>query len=187
MALILLGMVSCAGPDGSLSLRDPAGASHAPLNGAEHGVVLLFFLGTECPVSNAYAPDMHRIAEAGMQMGVATYGVYPEPEAAPAAAARHAGENSLGFTILLDPDQALANRMGITRVPTAVVIAPGGKIAYRGRIDDRYSMAGKRRSIPRTRDLEDALEAILAGALPAVRETPAFGCLLLRPVEHPGE
>ena len=49
---------------------------------------------------------------------------------------------------------------------------------YRGRIDDRYSPDGKRRNEPRTRDLEDALDAVAAGRKPAVSETPVFGCPL---------
>jgi hypothetical protein len=49
---------------------------------------------------------------------------------------------------------------------------------YRGRIDDRYSIQGKRRDNPTTHELIDALEAVLAGKVPAVRESKAFGCPL---------
>lgn len=185
--IVLLGLLSCATPEAAtgvgFSLKDPAGTTHTFDEGSGRNAVVLFFLGTECPVSNFYAPDMIRIAEAGAKRGVATYGVYPEPDAAPADAAKHAEEYGLTFAVLLDPEQALAKRAGITRVPTAVVLTPAGGIAYRGRIDDRYSMNGRRRNVPRTRDLEDALEAVLAGRSPAVKETPAFGCLLLRSVK----
>ena len=52
---------------------------------------------------------------------------------------------------------------------------------YHGRIDDRYSLSGKRRDVPTRHDLEAALDAALAGKTPEVPETRAFGCLLPKP------
>ncbi len=56
-----------------------------------------------------------------------------------------------------------------------------GKVLYRGRLDDRYSLDGKRRDEPREHDLQEALEAVLAGREPTVRETKAYGCPLPKP------
>ena len=52
------------------------------------------------------------------------------------------------------------------------------QVVYRGRIDDRYIELGLDRSQPTVRDLEQALEAVVAGKPVAVRETQAVGCIL---------
>ena len=51
-------------------------------------------------------------------------------------------------------------------------------VLYRGRIDDRYIEFGKDRPEPTVRDLERALDAIIAGKPVPVRETRAIGCIL---------
>jgi hypothetical protein len=67
-------------------------------------------------------------------------------------------------------------------VPEAVILSSAGGVLYRGRIDDRYSLDGKRKLRAHTKDLESALEAVLAGKKIAVPSTRAYGCPLLRPV-----
>ena len=74
-------------------------------------------------------------------------------------------------------DQTLADETGVQTTPEVVLLTKN-ELVYRGRIDDRYSLGGKRRDEPRTRDLQNAIDAVLAGKLPAVRETKPFGCPL---------
>jgi hypothetical protein len=139
---------------------------------------VLFFLGTECPVSNGYSPDMQAIVTKYATAGVACYGVHCDPTITAAEVASHAKEYGLAFPMLLDPEQVLAQGSGVRVTPEAVVVSPTGKVLYRGRLDDRYSTEGKRRDEPTVRDLENALTSILAGTAPTVSETKAFGCPL---------
>lgn len=136
-------------------------------------VTVRFFVGTECPVSNFYAPEMRRLYEAWAPRGVAFQAVYAEPGVQAEAARSHADRYGLPFPVVLDGERALADGCGVTRLPTAVIDG-----AYRGRIDDRWSADGKRRDVPRTHELEDALAALASGRAPAVKETPVFGCPL---------
>src|SRR5262249_22994853 len=115
--------------------------------------------------------------------GVRFYGVHPDPDVKADDAAKHATEYHLDFSILLDPNHAVTRPAGIEVVPEAVVLSPRGDILYRGRIDDRYSADGKRREEPASRDLDDALKAILAGKAPPVARTKAFGCPLPAPAK----
>jgi peroxiredoxin len=163
------------------SLLDPKGGRHTPQEWRERKAVVLVFLGTECPVSNGYAPLMSRLARGCQAKGVAFYGVHPDPDVTAEVAAKHAAEYQLTFTLLLDPRQVLASQTGVTRVPEAVVLSPAGQVLYRGRIDDRYSQNGQRRDEPRTRDLEAAVEAVLAGRKPDPATTEVFGCPLPPP------
>ena len=54
------------------------------------------------------------------------------------------------------------------------------KLCYRGRIDDQYRLRGSRKE-PTSRDLKDALDAVLAGRKVATPETEVDGCLITFP------
>jgi peroxiredoxin len=168
------------GQIGEFSLNDVAGGQHSRDEWSGKQAVVLFFLGAECPVSNGYSPEMRRICEAYAPRGVACYGVHVDATLSADEAAQHAKEYGLPFAILLDPRQSVAGMAGVRVTPDAIVARPDGQIVYRGRIDDRYSIHGKRRDDPTTHELVDALEAVLTGMEPAVRESKAFGCPLLK-------
>jgi peroxiredoxin len=170
---------------GDFDVKDVRGVRHAASEWAGQKAVVLFFLGTECPVSNGYAPEMARLAKAYGREGVAVWGVHPDPDVTPEAALRHAREYALDFPIFLDPRQTLTRQAGVRVTPEAAVLSPSGVVLYRGRIDDRYSLSGKRRREPSTRDLEDALRAALAGHAVAVPRTRAYGCPLPQAAAEP--
>jgi peroxiredoxin len=187
--LILLMLIACAAslyaaPPNSLgeikefSLEDTAGTKHGRHEWRDKKAVLLLFIGLDCPVSNGYAPEMQRLVENYATRGVACYAVHADPDVTAEMAATHAKEYGLKFSVLLDPLQALARQAGARYMPEAVVLSKEGQIVYRGRIDDRYTLEGKRRDQPQTHELEDALEAVLAGKEPPVAETKVYGCRL---------
>ncbi len=162
----------------AFSLPDTIGTTRSTAEWKVKKAVVVLFLATECPVSNFYAPEFARLAQAYGEKGLLVYGVHCDPDVSAADAAKHAKEYSLTFPILLDPKQRLARALGATTTPEAVVLTTQGRMIYHGRIDDRYSLGGKRRDEPTRRDLEDAIRAALAGKVPETRETKAFGCLL---------
>jgi peroxiredoxin len=165
------------------ALGDTQGKKHTRAEWKGKTVVVLFILNTECPVSNFYAPEYGRLAKAFSDRGVLFYGIHPDPDLTADAAARHATEYHIPFAVLLDPMQVVTRQTGVERVPSAVVLSPGGKILYRGRVDDRYTANGIRREVPTTRDLENALGAVIEGKAPPVAETKAFGCPLPEPAK----
>lgn len=162
------------------TLTDLQGGQHTLASWEEYRGVVLIFLATECPVSNGYAPEYGRLARRCAENGIAFLGVHSDPELSAAQAVQHAREYRLGFPILMDPGQELARATGARTTPEAVVLSPRGQVLYRGRIDDRYSLDGRRRDVPRSKDLEAAIEAVMDGLPPAFRETKAFGCPLPR-------
>jgi len=166
------------------SLADVSGAKHTADDWKGKKAVVLFFLNTDCPVSNFYCPDYARLAKTFGEKGVAFYGIHPDPDVTAKDAARHANEYRLKFPVLLDPTQAVTGQTRIKVVPEAVVMSAKGRILYRGRIDDRYNPQGVRREIPMNRDLEDALTAVLAGKQPRVTQTTAYGCPLPEPAKQ---
>lgn len=137
----------------------------------------VLFVGTDCPIANAYAPELARIAGEFAPKGVAFTVAYPLPKMTPEAATTHAKEFKLAGTVVHDRDLALAKKLGATVTPEAVVLSPAGEVLYRGRIDDRYDKpGGKRREHPTTFDLRAALRAALDGTPAPKPWPPAVGC-----------
>jgi peroxiredoxin len=158
------------------SLEDVQGTRHTLAEWAGHSGVVLLFIGTECPVSNGYAPEMARLAREFGPRGFLFYGVHSGRNVTAASAATHQAEYDLPFPVLLDSDHVVARQAGARVTPEAIVVLPDGQVLYRGRIDDRYTASVSKRSQPRNRELQSALEAILADESPTVAVTQPFGC-----------
>lgn len=184
LALGLAGPLE-AGPGGAgvLRLRDAAGRMVEPLAARGQRATLLFFLTTECPIGNAYAPEVGRIVREYEGRGVRCFAVYAQEK--PEEIAQHLRAYGLPLVGLQDPGLQLALRTGARVTPEACLLSPGGEVRYRGRIDDRAVKFGKVRVEPRVRDLREALEAVLGGRPVAQPITTAIGCYLIFPTKPP--
>ena len=76
------------------------------------------------------------------------------------------------------PEHALVSYTGATITPEAVVFDANRETIDRGRIDDRNAALGQTKATPTRRDLEDAIEAALAGKRVAEPVTTAVGCFI---------
>lgn len=145
---------------------------------ARGGIAVSFFLTHDCPISNRFAPEIRRICEDYADRGVSCRLVFVDPSLSDAAAIEHARAYGLDrYPIVVDRDHRLVRAAGAEVAPEAIVEA-GGRIRYRGRIDDRFVAWGEARRQVRTHDLRDALDALLAGTPVAHAETPAVGCII---------
>jgi hypothetical protein len=136
---------------------------------------VFLFLTTDCPIANRFAPEIQRIVAEYEARGVAFSLVYTD--GTPEAIRKHASEYGYESAVQGDAGRVLARKYGVTVTPEAVVVAGGARV-YRGRIDDRYLAPGQYRLKPTTRELRDALDAVLAGRPVTVSETRAAGCPL---------
>jgi peroxiredoxin len=78
--------------------------------------------------------------------------------------------------VLIDADQAVADAYQAQTTPHVFVVDREGVLRYRGAVDD---VTFRQRS-PTRHFLDEAVEALLAGRLPALAETPAYGCTIVR-------
>jgi peroxiredoxin len=162
----------------SLRLRDLDGKEQTPLTVNDSKAHVLFFITTDCPISNSYAPEINAILKDFAGRPVRFYAVQVDPDLTTDAAQKHAKEYGLTLPVMLDPKHQLISAAGVTRTPEVAVILEDGTIAYRGRIDDRYPSLGKKRQVVGQHDLRDALSAILAGEAVPTARTVAVGCLI---------
>lgn len=145
------------------------------------GVTALVFYSSECPISNAYSPTLNRLIEEFPGTSLKLVGVCVDPDLSAADVAQHAKDFVLKFPVVHDKDVALATRVGATVTPEAFVIDDQSRVRYHGRIDDQFAARQKRNANPLTRELRDAIAAVLAGRVVAPAEVPAVGCPIARP------
>jgi hypothetical protein len=180
IAGVLAGVVLCgsAARAGQVRLLDLENRPVDPLHPApETKATVLLFVTTDCPISNRYAPEVTRLFKSFASKGVSFWLIYPNPTESPQAIRDHLVSFGYPIQALRDPAHALAKLVHATVTPEAVVVA-GGRIVYRGRIDDRYVELGVQRPAPSRRDLEDALAAVLAGKPVQFPTTQAVGCVI---------
>src|SRR5690349_12597366 len=109
-------------------------------------VTALFFVTTDCPVSNFYAPEIQSICRDYSSHGVSCALLYEDVDTNQAAVRRHLSEyNYRGVPAAVDAHREIALRAGATVTPEAVVIDVRGAVSYRGRIDNFYAAIGRPR------------------------------------------
>jgi peroxiredoxin len=171
-------------PVSDFSLRDHRGRPHALADLAGRRLVVLVFLGNDCPLARASAPRLAELARAYGPRGVAFLGVNANAQDSLAGLGAFAREHALPFPLLKDPDHALADALGAERTPEAFVL-DRRVVRYRGRIDDQHTV-GARRGAPTRRDLAAALDELLAGRPVSQPVTRAAGCRIgRRPAVRP--
>lgn len=160
----------------NIGVTNLAGDIVHPLQNAGQKATVLFFVMHDCPVANAYAPEISRISKEYATKGARCFVVYVESDLTLDKARTHAREYGHPSSTLLDPKHLLVKTAKATISPEAAVFSPTGDLRYRGRIDDRVSEPGKRRPEPTVRDLRQALDAILGSQSWTARTTKAVGC-----------
>lgn len=160
-------------------LPDSAGKATAfsDFNEATHVVVV--FLGTQCPIGNAYVPVLNDLQKRYSDQGVQVVAINSNLADNAEAVAKHVEEFKVEFPMLVDERQVVADIFGARRTPEAFVLDRRRTIRYRGRIDDRFGYTYKRAKARRN-DLEDALKELVAGDDVSVSETEPAGCIITR-------
>lgn len=140
----------------------------------KNGTVLLF-ISVQCPVSNAYNERMEQLAQDYKAKGINVIGINSNVSEDAAAVKAHAAEHKLTFTILKDPGNKIADKLGASVTPEAYFVDVNNKLLYHGRIDNARNAAQVE-----TSDLRNALDAALAGKPIEKTEPRSFGCSIKR-------
>ena len=132
-------------PDQVLAALDGAPRNLRALRQAP--VTVLFFLSAQCPISNGYVARMNELAQE--QGSRATFlGINSNSNETPQDAGRHAADYRLAFPVYKDPGNVLADLLGITLTPEAVLLDGDHRLRYRGRIDDHRNPARVASTLP---------------------------------------
>lgn len=160
-------------------LPDSKGEKLALTDFNEAKQLVVVFMGTACPIGNAYVPILNEIQKKYGETGAQVIGINANLSDDAKSIAKHVKEFKVNFPVLVDKDQAIANLFGAERTPEAFILDGRRNIQYRGRIDDRFGYLYKRGEA-RTDDLENALKEIQAKKKITLPVTEAVGCLITR-------
>ncbi len=148
-----------------------------PFKSPEGRIVVLFFVRTDCPISNRYVPAMQKLRE--KFRGKANFWlVYSDASETAARIRAHDEEFHLTIPALRDVHRELVKRSHATITPESAVFDSNGKLEYHGRIDNWYEDFGRSRSAPTTHELEDAIRNTLSGNRAIPDHADAVGCYI---------
>ena len=141
-------------------------------------LVAFIFVRTDCPISNAYAPEVRALHADFAARGVEFWLVFGTNES-PDAIRKHLADFRYPCGALRDPHHAFAKQSRVRVTPEAAVYrVEAGELLFHGRIDDCYVELNEKRRAPTVRDLHAALEDLLAGKPAKAPSGPAVGCII---------
>jgi len=174
-ALFAAPPIGSAAPDFTLTTLD--GKSFSLTQAAKgHKAVVVMFVATKCPYSNAYNDRMRDMAALYEKQGILFVGINSNKTEPADEVSTHAKQHGFAFPLMKDPDNKVADLYDARHTPEIYVVDPQGKLVYHGRIDENYEDPTKVTSP----DLKNALDQLLAGKPIAKAETKAFGCSIKR-------
>ncbi len=159
----------------NFKLKDCNGKEYQLNDFKNSKAVVVMFIATQCPVSNAYNPRMAKLYSEYKDKGVTFLGINSNEQESADEIKDHAKSNKLDFIILKDLNNVVADKFNASFTPEIYVLNGNSEILYHGRIDD-----SRRESDVKTKDLRAALDEILSGKKVSVSETKAFGCSIKR-------
>ena len=165
------------------SLQDFRGKSHSLSELKDAKLVVVAFLGVECPLSKLYGPRLAELAKQYESKGVAFIGVDSNRQDAVTEMAQYAKVHGVDFPLLKDLNNTLADTLGAARNPQVFVLDKERAVRYAGRVDDQYGFqTGSGYAKPKTNrsDLVSAIDELLDGKTVSQPTTEAIGCLIGR-------
>jgi len=166
----------------NFSLPDFHGQLHA-LDDYPDRVVVLAFLGTECPLAKLYALRLVELAAEFAAKGVVFLGIDSNLQDSLTDLGVFARAHRVTFPLLKDNNNVLADRLGAQRTPEVFLVDRQRIVRYRGRIDDQYGLksgTGYAKSKLEERSLANAVNEVLQEKPVTHPIRPAQGCLIGR-------
>ena len=176
--------LGAAAPDFSLPGVD--GKTYTLKDFAGSPVLVVLFTCNHCPTAQYYEDRVKAIVTDYKDKGAALVAISPnDPKSVRLDELGYTDLNDsfeemkvrsahakYNFPYLYDGDtQAASRAYGPVATPHAFVFDKDRRLKYAGRIDD-----SERPALAKTRDLRDAIDAVLAGREPQTPQTKTFGC-----------
>lgn len=164
-------------PDFRLPTSDGQTWSSADAKDAK--LLVVAFIGTECPLMQLYAPRLEKLSRDYESRGIRFVAIDSNIQDTPEEAAAFAHKFGLTFPVLMDDSSRIADAFDAKRTPEVFVLDSSRTVRYRGPIDDQGRI-GFVRLKPDHHHLAEAIEQLLLGKDVLQPELPAIGCLIGR-------
>lgn len=157
---------------------DLEGKSVDPLAAAGGRVVVLVFLRRDCPISSRYAPVIQKISSAH-EGDVRFWLVFPDKTETSKTIQKYLQDYGYRLPGLRDPEHALVRLAQAETTPEVTVFDHNRHLVYHGRIDNWYVEFGRPRQAPTTHEMNNAIDAALAGKPVTPSAVKGVGCYIL--------
>ncbi|HUV14556.1 MAG TPA: redoxin family protein [Acidobacteriota bacterium] len=141
--------------------------------------VVLIFISTGCPYSNAFNVVMADLSKRYGTRGAVFIGINSNKTEPARDVKKHAEENGLEFTVVKDGDSSFANQLGAQVTPEVFLLDKDGKLRYHGALGNSRQPTTKVAEANGD-ELVQALESVLNGDHVAMPQTKMFGCTIKR-------
>lgn len=168
------------------TLKDFRGKDWSLADWKDSKLIVVAFLGTECPLVKLYGPRLGKLAEDFKGKGVAFVGIDANAQDSVTEIASFADRHKIDFPILKDLENKIADRLGAERTPEVFLLDQDRVVQYHGRIDDQYGV-GYAKDQPNSKDLENAINELLAGKKVSQPATKVAGCFIGRVQKAKGD
>ncbi|MCI0333538.1 MAG: thioredoxin family protein [Planctomycetes bacterium] len=166
-------------------LPDHFGKVHALTDFAEKDLVVVAFLGTQCPLAKLYAGRLQSIASDYAKRGVAVVAIMSNTQDSLSEIATYVRQHNIEYAVLKDRRNEVADMFVAERTPQVFLLDRQRVVRYQGRIDDQF-IVGVVRDKATREDLRLAIDELLAGNSVSVPHTDAAGCIIGR-VREPND
>jgi peroxiredoxin len=156
-------------------LSDYLGGDHQLEDFSDSRLVVVAFLGTECPLAKLYGPRLVELAEKYQRKGVTFIGINSNQQDTPTEIGHYARRHGIKFPLLKDPGNKVADQFRAERTPEVFVLDDQRVVRYWGRIDDQFGV-GYTRADPTRHFLAAAIDALLVGTKVSKPQSQSVGC-----------
>jgi hypothetical protein len=146
--------------------------------------VVLYFVASDCPVSNRTLPEMLRVKQEFTSRGVAFWFVYPNTGESLQSMKQHLSAFGAGSEAVLDQAGALVALAHARVTPEAAVLVRNGaawRSVYTGRIDNRYVRLGVERPQATEHSVEQVVREVLEQRPVQKAVGNPVGCAIVNP------
>ena len=168
------------------TLDDHRGKEHRLSDYSDREIVVLAFLGTECPLAKLYGPRLADMSKEYQSRGVTIVGINANAQDSLTEIAAYVRRHEIDFPMLKDIGNRVADQVGAIRTPEVFVLDRDRIVRYWGRIDDQFGV-GYAREKPTTHELKDAIDRLLAKRAIAQPSVESVGCYIGRVREASGD
>jgi peroxiredoxin len=145
-------------------------------DGKNHKALVLIFLSTRCPNSQAHIGEIKKLASANSEF--LFLGIHSNADESETEAKEFFKSQALPFKIIQDDQAELADHYKALKTPHAYVISQQGSILYQGGITDSANP-----STAKSFFLQDALNDIKTNKPIKTSEGRTLGCVIARTKE----
>jgi peroxiredoxin len=161
------------------TLPDVNGKPHRLYDLEGKKAVVVIFIATRCPYSNAFTHVMASLAHEYESRGVAFIGINANNTESLAEVAEHARAHGLDFLVLKDEGNKVADQLGASVTPEVFLLDNTWTLRYHGALGNSHQPTNNPEKTT-DNEVRPALDDVLNGKPAEVTETKAFGCSIKR-------